>query len=135
MLPHNQEHPFAGIGLGADYKGARGSSSRPELNRYAHNAYLYMAGKMGLPALVFFLLAMAAIFAIGRRLATSDGLPWARIVGAASAAMMIRFLFASVTEPHLMSDYGVVNIALAGALVLLSARRAGVAGVPNRSVP
>ena len=134
MLPHIKEQPLIGIGLGADYKGAQGSSLRPELNRYVHNAYLYMAGKMGVPALIFFLLFMASVFAIGRRTAKSNALPWTRIVGAASAAMMIRFLFASITEPHFMSDYGVVNIAIAGALVYLSARRAttsDIQGVPT----
>ena len=132
MLPLIKEHPLTGVGLGADYKGARGSTLRPELDRYVHNAYLYMAGKMGLPALGFFLLAMAAIFAIGRRTATSDTLPWSRIVGAASAAMMIRFLFASVTEPHLMSDYGVAVIAIAGALAYLSAQRTATARPSQR---
>jgi O-antigen ligase len=130
MLPQIQAHPFAGIGLGADYKGSSGSSARPELNRYMHNAYFYMAGKMGLPALGFFLLWMAAIFAIGRRTAKSASSPRARVVGAAGAAMMIRYLFASVTEPHLMSDYGVVNIAIAGAMVYLSARGAAAAPAP-----
>ncbi len=132
MLPHIRQHPLTGIGLGADYKGASGSTIRPDLNRYMHNAYLYMAGKMGLPALGFVLLAMAAIIAIGRRTATSDALPWSRIVGAASAAMMIRFLFASVTEPHLMSDYGVAVIAIAGALAYLSAQRAATARPSQR---
>jgi hypothetical protein len=137
MLPHIQEHPLLGIGLGADYKGVSGSSFRPELNRYMHNAYLYMAGKMGLPALAFLLVSMAAIFAIGRRLARSDASPWCRLVGAAGGAMMFRFLFASVTEPHLMSDYGVVNLAVAAALVYLAAQRAAlpvpwVSGGPRR---
>jgi O-antigen ligase len=130
MLPHIKEHPLIGVGLGADYKGSRGSTLRPDLNRYVHNAYLYMAGKMGLPALIFFLLVMASVFNIGRRSARSHALPWTRIVGAASAAMMIRFLFASVTEPHLMSDYGVVNIAIAAALVYLSAQRSGAVVSP-----
>jgi O-antigen ligase len=128
MLPHIKEHPLLGVGLGADYKGARGSSLRPELNRYVHNAYLYMAGKMGLPALFCFLLFMSCVFAVGRRSARSHALPWTRIVGAAGAAMMIRFLFASIAEPHFMSDYGVINIAIAGALVVLSAQRVAPAG-------
>ncbi len=131
MWPHIQAHPFVGIGLGADYKGASGSTVRPELNRYMHNAYFNMAGKMGLPALGFFLLWMAAIFAIGRRTAKSAASPWARVVGAAGAAMMIRYLFASITEPHLMSDYGVVNIAIAGALVYLSARGSAAVVAPG----
>ena len=38
--------------------------------------------------------------------------------------MMIRFLVASITEPHFMSDYGLVVIAIAGALVYLGSRRA-----------
>ena len=133
MLPHVQEHPLIGIGLGADYKGVAGSSLRPELNRYMHNAYMSMAGKMGLPALLFFLLSMAAIFSVGRRLARSDVVPWSRLVGAASAAMMIRFLFASVTEPHFMSDYGVVSIATAGALAYLGAHRAMPVAGPKAS--
>jgi O-antigen ligase len=135
MLPHILEHPLSGIGLGADYKGLSGSAARPDLNRYMHNAYLYMAGKMGLPALGLFLLAMFSIFAIGRRTARGPAALWARVVGAASAAMVIRFLFASVTEPHLMEDYGVVIIAIAGALAYLSAQRippnASDSGVPQ----
>jgi O-antigen ligase len=123
MVPHILQYPFTGIGLGADYKGFRGSTDNPDLNRYVHNAYLYMAGKMGVPALVLFLLAMATIFHIGRREAKSDGSPWVRVVGAASAAMMIRFVLASMTEPHLMSDHGIVNIAIAGALVILAGQR------------
>jgi O-antigen ligase len=126
MLPHILEQPLTGIGLGADYKGSSGSSTFIELNRYMHNAYLYMAGKMGLPALGVFLLMMVTIFAMGRRLAKSDAPPGVRIVGAAGAAMMIRFAFSSVTEPHLMSDHGVVNIAVAGALVYLVAQRVAV---------
>lgn len=128
MLPHILQNPALGIGLGADYKGAAGRSDRPELNRYVHNAYLYMAGKMGIPALALFLLMIAAIFGMGRRVARSDTEPWARIVGAAGAAMMIRYLFASITEPHFMSDYGIINIAIAGAMVYLSAQRLVLAG-------
>jgi O-antigen ligase len=127
MLPHIQQYPFTGIGLGADYKGISGSSAQPELNRYMHNGYLYMAGKMGVPALALFLLMMASIFAIGRRLAKSDAAPSVRVIGAAGAAMMVRFVLASITEPHLMSDHGVVNIAVAGALVYLAAQQAAPA--------
>lgn len=122
MLPHIQAQPLLGLGLGADYKGSGGSTLRPELNRYVHNAYLYMAGKMGLPALFLFLTFMASVFAMGRRSARLHTLPWSRVAGAASAAMVIRFLLASITEPHLMSDYGLICIAVAAALVVLSAR-------------
>jgi O-antigen ligase len=125
MLPHILQYPLTGIGLGADYKGVSGSSANPDLNRYAHNAYLYMAGKMGVPALMLFLLVMGAIYSIGRREALSGPSPWVRVVGAASAAMMIRFVFASMTEPHLMSDKGIANIAIAGALVILAGRHSG----------
>lgn len=127
MLPHIAEYPLTGLGLGADYKGLSGSSSHTDLNRYMHNAYLYMAGKMGVPALLFFLLMMLAILILGRRLAKSDAPPWVRVVAAASAVMMIRFWVASITEPHLMSDHGVATIALCGALVVLAARRAPAA--------
>ncbi len=131
MLPHIKEHPLAGIGLGADYKGLSGSSARPELNRYMHNAYFFMAGKMGVPALMLFLLSMLAIFFMGRRTAKLHSSPWSRVVGAASAVMMIRFFLASVTEPHLMSDYGVVVIAICGALAYLGAQRPNTSG-PER---
>jgi O-antigen ligase len=138
MLPHIQKYPLTGIGLGAEYKAASHLSAEQDLNRYVHNAYLYMGGKMGLPALAFFLLFMAGVFAIGRRSALSHALPWTRVVGAASAAMMIRFWLASITEPHLMSDYGVIVIAIAGALVCLSAARtvtAGAQGMPHPILP
>ena len=131
MLPHIVQHPLSGIGLGADYKGIRGSSAHPELNRYMHNAYLYMAGKLGLPALALFLIMMAGIFAIGRRLAQPGASPAVRVVAAASAATMVRFVFASITEPHLMTDHGVVSIAVAGAMVYLCARRAAQDAAPG----
>lgn len=137
MLPHIQRHPLTGLGLGANYKNLAGSAVRPELDRYVHNAYLYIAGKMGLPALVFLLLAIGAIFAIGRRSANSDASPGIRIIGAAGAAMMISFLLAAVTEPHFQSDYSLVVISIVGALVYLNARHAatvdvrGVAGMPD----
>lgn len=127
MLPHLQRYPLTGIGLGADYKRANRSPD-PDLNRYVHNAYLYMGGKMGLPALAFFLIAMFAIFAMGRRSAKSDASRSTRIVGAASAAMIINFMLASITEPHFMEDYSLVLIAVAGALVYLGARHATDAG-------
>jgi O-antigen ligase len=114
---------MTGLGLGADYKGVSGTTAYPDLNRYMHNAYLYMAGKMGVPALLLFVLMMLAILLIGRRLAKSDAPAWVRVVGAASAVMMFRFWIASITEPHLMSDHGVATIALCGALVVLAARR------------
>jgi O-antigen ligase len=123
MLPHILSYPLTGIGLGADYKGLSGSSAYPDLNRYMHNAYLYMAGKMGLPALALFLTMMGSIFAIGRRSARNGASPWVRIVGAASAVMMIRFVISSVTEPHLMSDHGVLTIGIAGALACLAVWR------------
>lgn len=137
MLPHIQKNPLTGIGLGADYW-TRGTTKSPELNRYIHNGYLYMAGKMGLPALAFFLSSMVAILVMGRRLAKSNALSWARVVGAAGAALMVHFAFSSITEPHLMSDRSIVVIAIAGALVYLAARRttcaggATVTGVPSR---
>jgi O-antigen ligase len=123
MLPHIANYPLTGLGLGADYKGVSGSSAHPDLNRYMHNGYLYMAGKMGVPALLLFLLMMVAILLIGRRLAKSGAPPWVRVVGAASAVMMFRFWIASITEPHFMTDHGVATIAVCGALVLLAARR------------
>ena len=131
IIPIIQKHPFIGVGLGADYKGSSGSSKLPDLNRYVHNGYLYMAGKMGLPALTFFLLAIATIFAMGRRLAKGDASPEIRVVSGACAAMMISFLLASVTEPHFMEDYSLVLIAIAGALVYLSARQATLARIPG----
>jgi O-antigen ligase len=136
MLPQIQQHPLTGMGLGASYIKRSTLGQNSGLDRYVHNGYLYMAGKMGLPTLAIFMLSMAAIFSIGRHAAKSDASTWTRVVGAAGAAMMIRFLFASVTEPHLMSDYGVVVIAIAGALVYLGAQRANsqlVLGVADKA--
>lgn len=131
MLPHLRRHPFGGVGLGAEYKGASRLSADADLNRYVHNGYLYMGGKMGPPALLFFLAAIAALVAIGRRSAKSGAPPWNRVVGASGAAMMINFLLASVTEPHFMVDYSLVLIAVVGALVYLSAARIGPAPPPG----
>jgi O-Antigen ligase len=124
MLPNIMSHPIAGIGLGAEYIEHRtGGLANPAMSRYMHNAYMYMAGKMGLPSLTLFLLSMATIFYIGRSLARSNASPWVRVVGGAGAVMMIRYTLASLTEPHLMSDYGVINIGIAGAMVYLAAQR------------
>lgn len=122
ITPYILKYPFSGLGLGADYKKSNRSNADPDLNRYIHNAYLYMAGKMGLPALASFLLAMLTIFSMGRRSAKFDADSFNRIVGAACASMMISFLLASVTEPHFMMDYSLVVIAVAGALVYLGAK-------------
>jgi O-antigen ligase len=122
IVPHIQKYPFSGLGLGADYKKANRSTADLDLNRYIHNAYLYMAGKMGIPALCAFLAAMFAVLTMGRRTAKTGGDHFNRIVGAASASMMISFLLASVTEPHFMMDYSLVVIAIAAALVYLVAQ-------------
>jgi hypothetical protein len=137
IVPHILKYPFSGLGLGADYKKANRSNADPDLNRYIHNAYLYMAGKMGLPALGAFLLAMMIVFFMGRRSAKTSADSFNRIVGAASASMMISFWLASVTEPHFMMDYSLVVIAIAGALVYLCAKGDGLLlrrkGIPDRS--
>ncbi len=122
IIPHIMKYPFSGVGLGADYKKSNRSTADADLNRYIHNAYLYMAGKMGLPALAAFLIAMWAVLMMGRRTAKSGTNSWNRIVGAASAGMMISFFLASVTEPHFMMDYSLVLIAMAAALVYFSAQ-------------
>jgi hypothetical protein len=122
IIPHIMKYPFSGLGLGADYKKSNRSTADSDLNRYVHSAYLYMAGKMGLPALMAFLAAMLTVLAIGRRSAKPDLARWNRIVGAASAGMMISFFLASVTEPHFMMDYSLVLIAMAAALVYFSAQ-------------
>lgn len=124
MLPRIEEQPLTGIGLGADYISRKGISSTSALDRYVHNTYLFIAGKLGLPALTFWLAAVAAIFVMGRRLAKAGHSPGARVIGAAGAAMMGCYVLAAVTEPHFHSDYSLVVIASVGALVYLSARRA-----------
>ena len=123
IIPHIMNYPISGLGLGADYKKSNRSSVDADLNRYIHNAYLYMAGKMGVPALLVFLLALSSVIAIGRDSAKSDKAEsWNRIVGGTSAAMMINFLLASLTEPHFMMDYSLVLIAISAAMVYFSAR-------------
>jgi O-Antigen ligase len=122
IIPHIMKYPFSGIGLGADYKKSNRSTADSDLNRYVHNAYLYMSGKMGLPALFAFLTAMMTVLAMGRRSAKTGISRWNRIVGAASAGMMISFFLASVTEPHFMMDYSLVLIAMAAAMAYFSAQ-------------
>ena len=123
IIPHILNYPISGLGLGADYKKSNRSTVDSDLNRYIHNAYLYMAGKMGVPALMIFLFAISSVIAIGRHSAKSDQAPrWKRIVGGTSAAMMINFLLASLTEPHFMMDYSLVLIAISAAMVYFSAQ-------------
>lgn len=123
MVPHILQNPLTGIGLGAEYKGLASTPLNEDLNRYIHNAYLYMAGKMGLPALLVFLTMLFSIYRLGRRVAVNgraDTLM--RIAAGASAVMVVRFVLASFTEPHFMEDNSVVVIALSFALVELTAR-------------
>lgn len=123
MIPKIVANPFLGIGLGAEYKSVGGSWLNPDLNRYMHNAYLYMAGKIGVPALMLFLLFMFGVYRSARRSMQFRELPaMQRVVLAVSAAMMIRFALASITEPHFMADYSLTIIALCGGLVWLFSR-------------
>ena len=83
---------------------------------------LYVMTVLGLPALAAFLMAMLTVLAMGRRTAKTGAPAWNRIVGAASAGMMISFFLASVTEPHFMMDYSLVLIAMAAAMAYFSAQ-------------
>jgi len=127
IVPRIIEHPLEGLGLGARYKGFAGSASNPDLDRYIHNGYLYLAGKMGLPALAVFLALTAVVFRLGWAIRHAGIEPWRRIVGVVCAVMMVRFWLASFTEPHFMSDYSLVVIAICGALAWLVAGRTSAA--------
>lgn len=142
VLPQIADHPILGLGLGAAYRRPAPSDALPEQVRYIHNGYLFVASKLGLPALALLLWCLGVVFVWSWRGAGAEPDPELRGVHAAVCSGVLGVLLASVTEPHLMRDsslaYVGVLTGLAVAMLRLSSLRSGaetgsVANAPTGS--
>ncbi len=119
-IPQIIASPIVGLGLGAAYRPPASSDVVPEQVRYIHDGYLYMADKLGIPALLLFIWFLIEILKISLWGATHELELEFRAVYVAVFAGIINIFVSSITEPHIMSDYGLTYIAvLAGFAVAL----------------
>jgi hypothetical protein len=96
VLGQIREHPLTGNALGATiFWGRPWEGVKPETDEYAHNGYLWLAWKLGIPAALLLLsLFLAAVI---RR--PPDGDPLLRAFAVGSAAALLVLLLASITFP------------------------------------
>ena len=130
VLPQIAAHPALGLGLGAAYRRPAPSDALPEQVRYVHNGYLFVASKMGLPALALLLWCLGVVLVGSWRGARTEPDPEFRGVHAAVCAGVLGVLLASVTEPHLMRDS---SLAYLGVLAGLTVALQRLAGLPSRA--
>jgi O-antigen ligase len=123
-LPKVIDNPLIGIGLGHDYRqpmlAITPGNDADTQSRFIHNGYLYVALKLGIPALICYLLFITVYFVQARktiRLLTDTR---HRAFLAASTGLMVMPLFTSLTRPEWMtaSSTGVFAICF-GLLVAL----------------
>ena len=115
-----------GLGLGAAYRRPAASDALPEQVRYIHNGYLFVASKMGLPALSLLLWCLGVVFVWSWRGARTEPDPEFRGVHAAVCAGVLSVLLASVTEPHLMRDSSLAYLGVLAGLTVALLRQAGL---------
>ena len=91
-----REHPLVGNALGATiFWGRPWEGVKPATDEYAHNGYLWLAWKLGIPAaLILLALLLGAVI---RRPPDADPLLRAFVLGSAAALLVL--LLASVTFP------------------------------------
>lgn len=121
--------PIFGVGLGGEYRSAtllrqRETVGNLRFARFIHNAYLYIAIKMGLPALAVFLWFCLAFLASGWRgyLRMPEGV-WKPV----TLAMLVSFvglLLWSNTQPNFMLMEATLFIGAMGGVVAASRRLA-----------
>jgi O-antigen ligase len=101
-------HPLTGIGLGATitfvsplYDALAEATDVPQTNIYVHDSYVWVALKLGLPALAVFLLLLGAVIREaygGFRRVTN---PRAQRLMLGALASLVTLVLVSLTEPHL----------------------------------
>ena len=122
VMPQIAANPLLGLGLGAAYRAPAGSDALPEQVRYIHDGYLYLASKMGIPALALMLWCLGVVLAFSWQGARTGHDARLRSVHAAVCACVIGLLLASITEPHLMRDSSLAFVGIAAGLVVAMRR-------------
>ncbi len=101
VLDQIAAHPIVGSGLGASiWWGRPWESVPPRSNTYAHNGYLWLAWKLGLPAAI--LLSALLVTAVMRRGPPSGGPLFHAVRNGAQAGLLV-LLLAMVTFPSVNS--------------------------------
>ena len=101
VLDQIAAHPIVGSGLGASiWWGRPWESVPPRSNTYAHNGYLWLAWKLGLPAAI--LLSALMLTAVLRRGPPSGGPLFHAVRNGAQAGLLV-LLLAMVTFPSVSS--------------------------------
>jgi O-Antigen ligase len=122
-------HPFLGVGLGNDYRditllqgeanGSRWQLGGPgRLTRWVHNSYLYVAAKMGLPALGIFLWFCVAFLIGGARIYFKLPVSTEKFVVLAIVCSFAGLLEWVVFEAHLMLPSGMITLGLMVGIVV-----------------
>jgi O-antigen ligase len=124
VLPQIAANPILGLGLGAAYRAPARSDALPEQVRYVHNGYLYMASKLGVPALALFVWCIGIILRWSWRGAQTERDPRSRGVHAAIFAGVLGVLMASITEPHPMRDSSLAFLGVLAGLTVALQRHA-----------
>ncbi len=134
VMPQIAANPLRGLGLGAAYRAPARSDALPEQVRYIHDGYLYLASKLGIPALALLLWCLGVVMAFSWQGARTAHDARARGVHAAVCASVIGILLASITEPHLMRDSSLAFIGITAGIVV-AMRRYERAGPPQERIP
>ena len=134
ILPQIAASPILGLGLGAAYRRPARSDALPEQVRYIHNGYLYVASKLGMPALLLLVGFLGLIMSCSWRGSRTEQDPGLRAVHAATCAGVMSVLVASITEPHLMRDSSLAYLGVVAGLTVALKRHASLAAPTERAV-
>ena len=126
VMPQITAHPVLGLGLGAAYRGPARSDALPEQVRYIHNGYLYIASKLGLPALSLLVWCLAMVLLWSWRGARTEQDLEFRGIHAAVCAGVLSVMLASITEPHLMRDSSIAYLGVLAGLTVVLRRHASL---------
>jgi O-antigen ligase len=130
VLDRIAAHPIVGSGLGASiWWGRPWESVAPRSNTYAHNGYLWLAWKLGLPAAI--LLSALLVAAVLRRGPPTGGPLFHAVRNGAQAGLLL-LLVAMVTFPSVNSLAITPTIGLL--LAICAAPRARITAARSRAV-
>lgn len=104
--------PIVGVGIGGEYRRwISAIRNFEEHTRYVHNGFLFMALKIGIPAVALFLYLFWRLWREAFRTAQNCN-GETRVALTACLAIIPAFLGISTTQPEVMSNYGVLFYAL-----------------------